>query len=169
MRPPSGRFIIQHAIPGRLRLRLPREADLDRVTGDLTARTGVLKVSASPVTGSVLIHFDPAQVQVESLAEVAAARSLRLEPAASGPQPGTVAEAVVDATGALDTRIKQATRGAVGLGALLPLGLLGWAASELARGRARPLPWTSAIWYAHSIFRDYNREAAREIPPRTGP
>jgi hypothetical protein len=70
----------------------------------------------------------------------------------------------VGAAEALDTRVHGATRGFLRLGTLLPLGLLGWAVTEIARGRGRPLSWTSAVWYAHSIFRDYNREAARERP-----
>jgi len=169
MRPPSGRFVVEHSLPGRLRLRLPREVDLERLTDDWKARAGVTSVSASPVTGGVLIHFDPGQVDAQSLVDVLASRSLRAEPADPVPRSGTLAEAVMTATAALDAKVKQATRGTAGLGSLLPIGLLGWAASELARGRARPLAWTSAIWYAHGILRDYNREAAREPPPQPTP
>lgn len=163
MRPPSGRFVIEHALPGRLRLRVPREVDLERLTDEWKSRVGVASVSASPLTGGVLIHFDPGKVDVQSLVDVLASRSLRAEPSDPAPRSGTLAEAIVTATAALDVKLKQATRG-TGLGTLLPMGLLGWAASELARGRVRPLAWSSAIWYAHGILRDYNREAAREPP-----
>ncbi len=163
MRPPAGRFAIEHALPGRLRLRLPREVDLDRLTSDWKARAGVTRVSASPVTGSVLIHFDPEQADVQSLVDGLALRALQAEPAHAVPRSGTLAEAIVTATTALDAKVKQATRG-VGLGTLLPVGLLGWAASEVLRGRTRPLAWTSAIWYAHGILREYTREAGR-VPP----
>ena len=30
-----------------------------------------------------------------------------------------------------------------------------WAARELLRGRTAPLAWSSALWYAHGLFRDY--------------
>src|SRR5262245_29529292 len=168
MRPPSGRFVVEHSLPGRLRRRLPREVDLERLTDDWKARAGVTSVSASPVTGGVLIHFDPGQIDARSLVDVLASRSLRAEPADPVPRSGTLAEAIVTTTTALDAKVKRATRG-MGLGTLLPMGLLGWAASEVARGRARPLAWTSAIWYAHGILREYNREAAREPPPSSTP
>lgn len=164
MRPPAGHFVIEHFLPGRLRVRLPREADLERLVEDWKGRAGVISASASPVTGGALVRFDPAQVEAQSLLDVLGAHSLRAVPLDPAPTPTTVAEALVTATTALDAKVKQSTRGALSLGSVLPLGLVGWAASELVRGRARPLAWTSALWYAHSIFRDYNREAPSERP-----
>jgi len=45
--------------------------------------------------------------------------------------------------------------GALTLGMLVPAVLTLWAARELLRGRAAPLAWSSALWYAHGLFRDY--------------
>ena len=56
---------------------------------------------------------------------------------------------------AIDTRITAATGGAVGLAVLVPAALTLWAARELLRGRTAPLAWSSALWYAHGLFRDY--------------
>ena len=33
------------------------------------------------------------------------------------------------------------------------------------RGRAAPLSWSSALWYAHGLFRDYNLPAAARTEP----
>ena len=57
--------------------------------------------------------------------------------------------------GEVDERVQHATRGLVGLSGLLPVALTAWALAEVVRGRAAPLAWTSALWYAHGLFRDY--------------
>ena len=49
---------------------------------------------------------------------------------------------------------------AVGLGSLVPVALTVWAARELLLGRAGPLAWSTALWYAHGLFRDYNTPAS---------
>jgi hypothetical protein len=169
MRPPSGRFVVEHALPGRLRLRMPQEVDVPRLVEELKARAGVTGASGSPVTGGVLVRFDHARVDVEELLEVVAGQSLEAQAAEASPRATTLAEAVATATAALDAKVKHATGQAVGLSSLVSLGLLGWAGSEIARGRARPLAWTSAIWYAHGLLRDYDRDAAREAAPPSPP
>jgi hypothetical protein len=77
-------------------------------------------------------------------------------PVARGPEPGGVLAAVfTEGFGVLDERVRFVTRGLLGLGTLLPVALSVWAARELVRGRAAPLAWSSALWYAHGLFRDY--------------
>ena len=165
MRPPSGRFVVEHTLPGRLRLRLPRDADLERLTQALGARPGVAAAIGSPVTGGVLVRFDPARIDTGALLDVLASHSLEALAPEGAPSSGTLAEAVTGALRSLDAKVKGSTRSAVGLGTLLPLGLVAWAAGEIARGRGTPLAWSSALWYAHGVFRDYNREATRDAPP----
>jgi len=43
---------------------------------------------------------------------------------------------------------------------VLSVGLVLWAGRQLLRGPITPLAWTSALWYAHGLFRDYH--ATRE-------
>jgi hypothetical protein len=166
MRPPLGRFVVEHSLRGRLRLRLPRDADLDRVTEALRGRPGVTAVTASPLTGGLLVRYDPERADADGLLEVVAGDAALERLAPAGPPPpssGTLGEALSSAAAALDARVKSATPSRVGLATLVPVSFVLWAAGEIVRGRARPLAWTSALWYAHGIFRDYNREP----PPRT--
>ncbi len=165
MRPPPGHFVVEHSLPGRLRVRLPRNADLEQMVQALGSRPGVTGVTASPLTGGVLVRYDPEQIDAGGLLEAVADAELEPLPRNGGPAPATLAGAVTSAVAALDDRVKSAMRGAGGLGVLVPAGLLFWAAGEVMRGRATPLRWSSAVWYAHSIFRDYNREASRGAPP----
>jgi hypothetical protein len=64
--------------------------------------------------------------------------------------------------GEIDERVRHASRGLVGLGGLLPVALTAWAIAELARGRAAPLAWSSALWYAHGLYRDYQEPVTRD-------
>jgi len=54
---------IAHHIPGRLRLKVPgakgNPAFLDQVRAALTSVEGVSEIEVNPVTGSVLVHYDP--------------------------------------------------------------------------------------------------------------
>ena len=67
----------------------------------------------------------------------------------------TFAAGVTETFAELDRRVQRTTRGLLGLGVLAPLALAGWAVREIALGRATPLRWSSAVWYAHGLFRDY--------------
>ena len=165
MRPPPGHFIVEHSLPGRLRVRVPRNANLELMIEALGSRPGVIGVTASPLTGGVLVRYDPEQTDAGSLLEAVAGADLQPLPRNGGPTPATLAGAVTSAVAALDGRVKDATRGAGGFGVLVPASLLLWAAGEVIRGRAAPLRWSSAVWYAHSIFRDYNREVNRAAAP----
>jgi hypothetical protein len=75
--------------------------------------------------------------------------------AASGSRP-PVAAALSDALGDINARVAHRTRGRMDLPLLLSVGLLFWAGRQLLRGPVTALSWTSALWYAHGLFRDYH-------------
>jgi hypothetical protein len=78
------------------------------------------------------------------------------------PAGALVVSGVREIVGEVDQRVQRATRGLLGLGTLLPATLVTWAIAQIARGRATPLSWTSALWYAHGLVRDYQEPAARD-------
>ena len=55
----------------------------------------------------------------------------------------------------LNARVGRATRGRLDLGVLVPLALAIWAVRQLLRSEVPPLSWSSALWYAQDLFRDY--------------
>jgi hypothetical protein len=71
-------------------------------------------------------------------------------------QPATLAAAVIGTASEVDRAVRLTTRGALGLGGLVPAALALWALVEIWRGRTGPLAWSTALWYAHGLFRDYN-------------
>ena len=163
---------IAHDIPGRLRLRLPPGASTDGLTATISAVPGVIHCTWSARTRSLLVSYDPQQGDRTAIVE-AVARSTGLDrPAESGNGAASAphrAEAgallvsgVREIFGEVDQRIRRTTRGLVGLGTLLPVALAPWALAEMVRGRAAPLAWSSALWYAHGLFRDYQMPATQD-------
>jgi copper chaperone CopZ len=153
---------VAHDIPGRLRVRLPAGATTEGLHAAIATTPGVQSVTWSPRTRSVLVLYDPAQGSrdaiLDALADVSGLETPPT-PAATAMVPsepgGMLALGVRQLIGEVDQRVQHATRGLVGLGGLFPVALTAWALTEVVRGRAAPLAWSSALWYAHGLFRDY--------------
>ena len=151
---------VVHDIPGRLRLRVPPGAPAETLDATVATLPGIRSCTWSPRTRSVLVLYDPEHTTRDAIVEhIAQTSSLDVPPAAqsahaeeTGP---TLALGVRQLFGEMDQRVQRATRGVVGLGGLLPAALTAWALTEVVRGRAAPLAWSSALWYAHGLFRDY--------------
>jgi hypothetical protein len=73
-----------------------------------------------------------------------------------------VAAAVQNGVAELSARIRHATHGLTGLGGLLSVAMSTWAVTQIVRGRANPLNWSSALWYSHGLFRDYGTTPRQE-------
>jgi hypothetical protein len=162
------RLRVLHDIPGRLRVALPDRVDPASALESLRELNGVTLTRWSPRTRSLVVLYDPATTTPHALRETIEANVEEPEPigaadAASQSQsipterPAVrLAAAIRQTTSELDAGIASATGGWLDLKLLLPLALLGWAARELLRGQVAPLAWSSALWYAHGLFRDYN-------------
>ncbi len=162
------RLRVLHDIPGRLRVALPDRVDPASALESLRELNGVTLTRWSPRTRSLVVLYDPATTTPHALRETIEANVEEPEPigaadAASQSQsipterPAVrLAAAIRQTTSELDAGIASATGGWLDLKLLLPLALLGWAARELIRGQVAPLAWSSALWYAHGLFRDYN-------------
>jgi hypothetical protein len=164
-------LLIVHDIPGRLRLRLPPGAPGDGLADAVLREPGVVGCTWSPRTRSLLVRYQAEATSVTALAEVVArltgvdvgADWPRVGHDASAGEPGAALGAGLrDAARVLDDRVQRVTRGTVGLAGLFPLALVGWAVTELARGRTAPLAWSSALWYAHGLYRDYSVPTPRD-------
>jgi hypothetical protein len=154
----TGQIQVVHDIPGRLRLRLPRSAATEGLQDAVATEPGVTRCSWSRRTHSMLVLYEPESATPAALVDAVArrtglGRSVALDTIGrSGEQTGAVREVFTE----LDRRVRGVTRGRAGLGSLVPAALTIWAVAEIMRGRAAPLAWSSALWYAHGLFRDYN-------------
>jgi hypothetical protein len=147
---------VLHDIPGRLRLRLPRTARVEGLRQAVATQPGVTHCRWSPRTGSILVRYTPHTATAAGLVE-SVARHTGLEVPAENPAALDRSRPGVPAMfGEIDRRVRRVTRDRAGLGDLIPMALTLWAVSEIVRGRVGPLPWSSALWYAHGLYRDYH-------------
>lgn len=155
---------ILHDIPGRLRVRLPAGAKTEGVSDAVSRLPGVEACRWSPRTRSLLTLYRPGEVVVDDLVESIAGHAgadpaplvARPAPGRNGRAPSAVAGAVIETFGSLNRRVARATGGSLTLGLLVPVALTLWAVRDATRGPMRALPWSTALWYAHGLFRDYN-------------
>jgi hypothetical protein len=167
--PPT--LTIAHDIPGRLRLRLPAGARTEGLAEAIDRLPGVRETLWSPRTRSLLVRYEPNALSAPDLTRAAAAHAAVAPPepddAPRRAQPDSrspVALAVTDAVGELNQRVSRLTHGRLDLAILVPLGLALWALRDMTRGPIAPLAWSSALWYAHGLFRDYNPPVAQPRP-----
>ena len=161
---------VVHAIPGRLRLRVPSGARVEGLAERVAGLKGVVGSTWSSRTGSLLVRYEPASITADAITATAAEHAAVAGPEASDlivrtPPPGerrSLATAVTEAFADANRRVARVTGGVIDLGGLVPTVLVLWALGELLRGRTAPLAWSSALWYAHGLFRDYNVPAVRE-------
>jgi hypothetical protein len=157
---------VVHRVPGRLRVRVPARAHAEGLGEAVAALPGVTAAAWSPLTRGLLVLYDRDRAD-EAAIVAAIAEHAQLEvappaaPIANGQRP-TLTATVGSLFSEIDGRVARATSGALGLGVLVPMALTLWAAREILRGRTAPLAWSSALWYAHSLFRDY------ALPTREG-
>jgi hypothetical protein len=154
---------VVHALPGRVRLRLPAHADNEGLEQVVRALDGVAACTWSPRTRGLLVHYDPRLTDAATIADRVAGHAGIDAPAEPSAQPGNGSAPAPPPLGAVvpalfaqaNQRVAHATRGVIDLASGIPLVLVGWAALEFLRGRTAPLAWSSALWYAHGLFRDY--------------
>jgi hypothetical protein len=168
-----GGLRVVHELPGRLRVRVPPSVDLSRLADAVRTEPGVIGATSSARTRGLLVFYDPERLDATALRDALSRHSGReaveetdvavARPATGPRRPGrAVAAALRETVGELDRRVQRTTRGLVGLGGLFPLALSTWAVSQLVRGRVDPLSWSSALWYAHGLFRDYSAGPSHE-------
>jgi Ca2+-transporting ATPase len=87
----SAVVVLSRAVPGRARLRVPavrgKPVLAARLADRLGADSGVLEVRASPVTGSMLVFFDPTRLDARALMR-AVRRHVRVDAGTNGHQAG---------------------------------------------------------------------------------
>jgi Cu2+-exporting ATPase len=117
---PTPRFMLVHGIAGRARFRVvdgPPELALE-LTAWLRDDARILRVEASPVSGSVVVTYEPSQISPVDLQQIVESSEPSQWPAVIGPRPSPTAPR---AKAAFDTLVLAATMA----GALHPNALAG--------------------------------------------
>jgi hypothetical protein len=154
-----GAFSVITDIPGRLRLRLDRQTDASDLEDQLRAVDGVGACAWTPRTRSLLVLYRPDTATHATILDRVTAwagADLATEPPPADSATPRIAIGVRRGLAELNAAVARSTRGMLDLRVGLPLVLALWAVREIVRGAGGPLAWSTALWYAHGLFRDYN-------------
>jgi hypothetical protein len=173
--PPRDRLRLVSHFPGRLRVRaetfrvLPEVADA--VAADIRAAPGVREVTTSKVTGSLLVVYEPRELELPRLVQhlVRAGGLAGIEVDADGEwmKKAPQGERVRETLGALNQSLRAFTGGSVDLRAAVPGSLGAMGVAFLLAGRRRVPEWYDLIFWGFVTFCNLNPPTSRASAPRT--
>ncbi|MBX3216049.1 MAG: hypothetical protein KF850_28675 [Labilithrix sp.] len=159
---------IAHHHPGRLRMRTDAFVD-DLQAAEPTrvglARTpGVRSAAHDPRTGSLLVEYEPRVVDEGQL--IVRACELSGLTLTSPDAPATsAARRIVDFVREVDHRTESMTGGRLGLGVVIPGGLMALGVYSFFKSEHARLPrWDSLVYWSYSIFVHAHARATRDAP-----
>ena len=169
-RPRQDRLRLVSHFPGRLRVRaetfrvLPEVAE--EVAERLLAEQGVTAVTASDVTGSLLVLYEPRELQlprvIQLLIRVGGLHGLEVDKVddwMARPDAGT---RIRDALGDANDALKGRTRGKLDLKVAVPGALAGVGVGMLLAGRFVMPFWYDFMFWSYVVF--HNSNLAEIVP-----
>lgn len=148
---------VAHHHPGRLRVRAEEFVGnrrlLDETRSDLSQAKGVRSVSYNPRTGSLLVEYEPHDVDADAIIEqVVELNGFELSRSKKRP-PLNLASLVLGAVRKLDATTVRASGGRMDLGSVISGGLAIVSIYSLWRGPHPRVPrWDSLLYWAYSVF-----------------
>jgi hypothetical protein len=131
------------------------------------AEQGVASASASPVTGSLLVLYDPGETQIlrllRTIVHAGGLAGIEVDHVDTEPSspPG---DRVRGALGELDARVREAASGSLDLRTAIPATLAILGVGKLLRGSVRQPEWYDLIFWSFVTFSNLNPRAE---PPRS--
>lgn len=159
--------LVSH-FPGRLRVRADRLRGKGsaEVVRRVEAEPGITRVTAAEVTGSLVVIYDPAAIQIDRILEVILAASGIETLAVEVPQPDACppGQRLRRACQRLDVRAREAMRGQGDLRTSVPALFLMAGLTQLARG-PRVLPrWYELAFWSFVTFINLNPREPEPAP-----
>jgi hypothetical protein len=178
---------LAHYIPGRVRIRISKvkgNASLaEDIRQNFSAIAGIHKVEANPLTGSVLVEYDPQTVgslgSLITMADTFGVLPDGLNPenieqllddlmnghhnGASQETPHILDDGIKGFFGMLNDEVARLTSGVADLRALVPLMLFGFGLRELLFSEKLTSPaWYNYFWFAFGTFNALHRNERRK-------
>lgn len=160
--------LVAHALPGRIRLRIPEKKGdggyFEALLAAIGACQGLAKLVINPATASVLIHYQADCT--DGLNGFLEKNSFFRVVEAESPPPPAV-------TG---TESKQGGAAGKGQVAVVPmetsrlvgLGLICWSCYRLFQDGFKSPPWHAALWYGYTLYRGGQRQGEEKSGQAAG-
>jgi hypothetical protein len=137
----------------------------DEVAARVGSEPGVSHVKTGRLTGSLLIVYEPQQVQlprlVQLLVRAGGLRGIEVDSNAPWEQQAPQGARVRQSLGALTDAVRRRTGGAVDLRAAVPGTLAAAGAAMFLAGRRRIPEWYDLLFWAFVTFSNLNRPDER--------
>jgi hypothetical protein len=168
---------VVHSIPGRMRIKVvPLKGNpvlAAEIQQRLLAAPAVREAAVNPLTGSVVMLYDPESIEQLGpqetyralLGTLADEAEIVYEPAIASQvgtsqarYPSDLSRQVKTLCGTMNDQVCQSTSGAADLRALVPATLLLLGVGRLLFVRPVQFPgWHNLLWYAYSSFQGLNK------------
>ena len=175
MNAPRDRLSVVAHFPGRLRVRADTFRVLPEVAAEVVAKIGaepgVASASASSVTGSLLILYDPHETQLLRLLRAIIVQSglhgIEVDERAifDAVTPG---QRVRRVAGDLDARVRRATGGNLDVRVGVPSGLALLGIGKLLAGNWRTPEWYDLLFWSFVTFSNLNPPSHAATPDAPG-
>lgn len=145
---------LSHAIPGRLRVKIPsKKGDsryFDDVCTQMSGYEGIEKVAVNALTASILVIH---AVDSKKIAAYAERNNLfRMEDVKPFEKQTYISRKVSETFKDVNSRVIVSTKGFANVPDLVLLALVGLSAIQISRGNFTAPAWYTALWYALNIF-----------------
>lgn len=165
MSPRRDRLRLVSHFPGRLRVRaetfraLPEVAD--EVVASISAEPGVRDVQSSPVTGSLLVLYEPRELQlprlVQLLVRAGELGGIEVDAGEDWSKHPTQGTRVRETVAAWNESLQKLTGGKLDLRAAVPGSLAAAGAAVFLSGRRRMPEWYDLLFWAYTSFTNLNQ------------
>lgn len=169
---------VVHAIPGRIRIKLPELRENPTLAGEIRQRLsplrGIRQVEANPLTASLLVVYDPSEIDLADSLQCLQDLSTTLF---DGPGlseinawlAGSGNGAVPDGSASRPRRGREAPEDEGSQARLLvPLSLLFLGLRRLLAGNTASPQWYDLVWFSFSAYHMLNRRSPGGRPPSPG-
>ncbi len=157
--------IVSH-FPGRLRVRAARFRDAAigaEVADGIRSEPGVISVVATALTGSVLVEYEAAKVQlpwlVQLIVQLGGLEGIAVDHDGKPIQPGGLV--IRNALDRVNNSLMESTRGRLDARTAVPATLAGLGVLTLLFGRRRLPEWYDLVFWSYTTFVNSN-------PPSNG-
>jgi hypothetical protein len=156
---------VAHHHPGRVRIRsnaFQGEGSADGVVEALRRDPAIESVEHSPITGSVLVRYVPAEIDADTILARAADTAHLVVGYDKARDPSDLTHQIIRGSKILNDAVTRLTGHRTDIRGILPLTLAGLSGYAFVTGKDRLPRWDALAFWAFSIFTQLHEEEIRE-------